>query len=261
VQHALRVDDRMLVAALNLLRSEALAGTRRVDAALSLLIPFGARSSIAESGQQAAYYRAAGAVLAHARSDLCELMFGRFLAISELQQSRAGTHEIRQFDGVRETVRAGGGNKRTESSIVVADTLAASFNFAHNPNLLAQELLRAIDALDCSPETRVISRARDAVAPATPAHSYSLLLGEQRGRQFFLTCKIPDDAAKAMALAGVLRIGDAARWSVFGKRSETKPRCGPQRLLRNTPGRFSPPRRCRHFWPRRDVSREQVFPF
>jgi DNA-binding NtrC family response regulator/tetratricopeptide (TPR) repeat protein len=199
-----QLDDKVLLAALSFLKAEALAGHGQLSPALRTLVPFGSSDGVAACGQQAAYYRAVGAMLLRARSSLCEAMFNRFLAICGAQENRSGPLELQQFATARASL--GSDHKKRDRLVQLVDTLAASFNVAHNPNLLGRELLSAIDLLGCSSSARLVRPGLGNVAP----DSLQVELGESGGQRLTLICEVPLDPVKAVALAGVLRVGTAA---------------------------------------------------
>jgi len=90
---------------------------------------------------------------------------------------------------------------------LVINHLAAAFDLAYSPKLLAEELTRVVRGCDLSAETKVFTKA---VPANLRASSRSLSLGEHAGTHYTLTCETPDDPMKSILLGDVLRIGRAA---------------------------------------------------
>jgi hypothetical protein len=92
----------------------------------------------------------------------------------------------------------------------IADSLAAICDLARRPRLLGNEMVSAIEGLECSSDIKVVETRSTAEAPATSKGSTVLSLGTEGRKKLTLVCKIPDDPVKAILLADVLRIGRAA---------------------------------------------------
>jgi DNA-binding NtrC family response regulator len=207
LQNARELDDKVLCAVLSFLKAEAVAGTGEAAVAARSLAGFGATEAIADSGLQSSYYRAVGSVLLRAGAQLSESMFARFLGICSAQDDHSGTLEIQQFREARAALRASR-NGVKDATVRIVDCLAAAFNVAHNPALLGNELIAAIHTLNCAPGVKLSRHTRR--KPVPPPDPWRLELGEVNGQTVFLSCAAPEDALKAVALAGVLRVGRAA---------------------------------------------------
>jgi DNA-binding NtrC family response regulator len=68
-------------------------------------------------------------------------------------------------------------------------------------------MLWTIDALGCSPETRLVETREKSKPPQATETTVVLPLGVDRKKQLTLVCRIPDDPVKAILLADVLRMG------------------------------------------------------
>jgi DNA-binding NtrC family response regulator len=95
----------------------------------------------------------------------------------------------------------------TPSVECVADSLASFTDLAHRPRLLADEMIWTIRTLGCSPEARLVEARETSRPPETTDTTVALPLGFDRRKQLTLVCRIPDDPAKAILLADVLRMG------------------------------------------------------
>jgi DNA-binding NtrC family response regulator len=207
LQTGRELDDKVLCAVLSFLKAEALAGIGDVATAVAILLRFGATDAIADSGLQSSYYRALGTVLLRSGAHLSEAMFTRFLAICTAQENRSGILELQHFTNARAALQERR-EQRDDSEVRIVDSLAAAFNVAHNPILLGNELLSAVEALTSSTEAKLIRQRSHRVAHT--ADPWRLELGEHRGQTVSLICREPRDPLKAVALAAVLRIGRAA---------------------------------------------------
>ena len=92
----------------------------------------------------------------------------------------------------------------------VADSLAAAMDLAYSPRLLGQELVGAIEGLNCSDGASVVETRGTHPAPAASDTSVVLALGTDRSRTLTLVCPVPGEPSKAVLLGDVLRIGRAA---------------------------------------------------
>lgn len=92
----------------------------------------------------------------------------------------------------------------------IADSLAAFSDLAHRPRLLGQEMVSAIEALDCSPDVTIVETRAKAEAPKASEDMAVLPLGLDRKSNLTLVCKAPEDPIKAILLADVLRMGRSA---------------------------------------------------
>ncbi|MEQ1572724.1 MAG: sigma 54-interacting transcriptional regulator [Vicinamibacterales bacterium] len=90
----------------------------------------------------------------------------------------------------------------------LADAIAAVFDVAYHPRLLASELLAIIRALECSPDTQVVE-TRTTEPEATPGR-VTLPLGTIDHKKLTLVCAVPSEPAQAVLLGNVLRIGRSA---------------------------------------------------
>ena len=92
----------------------------------------------------------------------------------------------------------------------VTDSLAAMSDLAHRPRLLGTEMVSVVEALDCSPDVRLVETSERSDPPKASDTMAILSLGIDRQRTLTLVCKAPADPVKAILLADVLRIGRAA---------------------------------------------------
>ena len=97
-----------------------------------------------------------------------------------------------------------------ESIHCIANSIASFFDLAHKPDLLAEEMLRVIDALGCSPGVRAIETREATTPPQSSTKTIALPLGTYRKRTHTLVCDVPDSPAKAILMADVLRLGRAS---------------------------------------------------
>ncbi|OFW04262.1 MAG: hypothetical protein A3I61_09785 [Acidobacteria bacterium RIFCSPLOWO2_02_FULL_68_18] len=92
----------------------------------------------------------------------------------------------------------------------VADSLSAFADLAHRPRLLADEMLWTIRALECSPDAGLVETREHAQPPQASDTTAALPLGIDRKRHLTLVCRIPENPAKAILLADILRMGRSA---------------------------------------------------
>ena len=95
------------------------------------------------------------------------------------------------------------------SPAAVVSGLASAMDLAHNPRLLAQELLSVIRDLGCATEARPMVMRKDE-QPDSKVDAQLLSLGVLDDATWHLECSPPSDPLSAIVLADVLRIGRAA---------------------------------------------------
>ena len=96
---------------------------------------------------------------------------------------------------------------REQQGASLVSALVSVFDLAHDALLLGTELLETIRSTDCSSEAR-ITKSRS--SPASSNRSCSISLGQHRGEELTLSCRVPDDPVKAILLANILRLGRSA---------------------------------------------------
>jgi DNA-binding NtrC family response regulator/tetratricopeptide (TPR) repeat protein len=162
---------------------------------------------------QASYYYGAAHALSEGATSLKQHLRDRALRLWAEQGVRSVRFEIDDvpFSPSR-TKDAHQTNPCTVNHVeCVTDSLAAFVDLAHRPHLLGEEMLLAINGLTCSPAAKVIEARPNAGSPEPADDTVTLPLGTDHGkRNLTLVCKVPDDPAKAVLLADVLRIGRAA---------------------------------------------------
>ena len=95
------------------------------------------------------------------------------------------------------------------SAAEVVSALASAMDLAHNPRLLAQELVSVIRDLGCATEARPMVIRKDE-QPNSKVDAQLLSLGTLDDATWHLECSPPSDPLSAIVLADVLRIGRAA---------------------------------------------------
>jgi len=104
----------------------------------------------------------------------------------------------------------GGPHERAKSSSegALVDSITSVLDLSRSPHLLARELLSAIERLECSPRARILEGPPEH-NPAEPGCMH-LTISDEGDNRIAIACDVPDTPAKALALAGVLRVGRAA---------------------------------------------------
>jgi DNA-binding NtrC family response regulator len=92
----------------------------------------------------------------------------------------------------------------TGSQVTVINHLAAAFDLAYNPELMAHELSQAIEMSGLS------SRVEVSKSLSVDGNSASLPISTAADKPLTLVCEPPDDPFKAILLSDILRIGSAA---------------------------------------------------
>ena len=105
---------------------------------------------------------------------------------------------------------------------LLTNCLASTADLAYSPLLLASELIAAINLLGCSSQVTVEEQDCGVEIRHADAGSIALGLGKSRGKALALACSIPSDPAKALALANVLQVGQAALELERARKEERK---------------------------------------
>jgi DNA-binding NtrC family response regulator len=164
------------------------------------------------------YYAAAG--LLGANADLQDQLRQRAIRLWDHQG--LGSIQLEMDRGKEE---AGSGRPHDDSCSAstpscTADALAAAIDLAYSPRLLGQELIRALQLLQCSNGAQVIETRGGGHTASAEEGMLALGLGSEGARQFTLLCPVPEDPAKAILLANVLRIARAALALAAARREE-----------------------------------------
>jgi DNA-binding NtrC family response regulator len=85
--------------------------------------------------------------------------------------------------------------------------LASAFDLSHNPYLLGNELIEAIQATGCSPEASITNSR---ISSKNAERVCFIPLGLHKGEALTLSCQTPSDPIKAILLGNILRLGKAA---------------------------------------------------
>jgi DNA-binding NtrC family response regulator len=134
--------------------------------------------------------------------------FARAEAISRASGNRCAGIELKYH--ATDMEGNGGAPSQDEVARWAVSSLASLFGGVRAADLIAEEIRSAIDSLGCSPSTKIVSESNN-VRRRQADHDIAVLeIDEEGGRQFAISCRIPDDPLKAMLLADVFRIARAA---------------------------------------------------
>ncbi len=100
-------------------------------------------------------------------------------------------------------------SKLTPSIQRAIDSISSAVDLAYSPRLLGEELLAAIRACGSDSRAKVVESHGDADHESSD-NGVTLTLGVEGHKKLTLVCQIPDDPEKAILLADVLRVGQAA---------------------------------------------------
>jgi DNA-binding NtrC family response regulator len=209
-RQSLGIRDVSLLATRHLVAAQAHAKLGNLASASNRLVlahNVGA-STIPELRPQ--YYYAASQVVRQINGTVADLLSDRAIRIWDAQGVVAVQSEM------EEAPTSGSAHVRTTDPMMhsdvecVANSLAALIDLAATPRVFADEMLRLMRALKCSPDARIIESRAGAAEPQSLDSTVVVPLGIRDRRQFTLVCPFPSDPAKAILLGDVLRIGRAA---------------------------------------------------
>jgi DNA-binding NtrC family response regulator len=214
-----RVNDSSSIVALTTLRAVALNQLGKTDACAHALLAASYLGATTLREHQGEYAHACGLVWRHseptkrspfeARSFRIWGQLGNRCASLEAITSKgfvAGNEDAaRQLLKEHAPIESKVSVEAPGNPLHALDHLASAFDLAYSPELLGQELQRAIDLCGLSPETELVNR------PVTAdAASRSIALGDSGPKPLSLLCQVPEDPLKAILLGDILRIGRAA---------------------------------------------------
>jgi DNA-binding NtrC family response regulator len=90
-----------------------------------------------------------------------------------------------------------------------ANCIVGVFDLAYDAELLAAEVLNAIEIAGCSPSARIV-RSRSKRSRPAPEDGVVIELGHRGGESLSVSCQVPEDPSNAILLADIARIARAA---------------------------------------------------
>jgi DNA-binding NtrC family response regulator len=202
-QESRSLRDQAFSAAVNLTSALVHTRLRQPKPAAYRLLTSSAFQITSNRELQAQYYFGAGVIAAEVGSPMADYLQDRARRVWAKQGVVAVQNEF-STPAQRPCPDAGSGAMDTASPV---NALAAAIDVAYNPSLLGAELLQAINALGCADVASIVGRRTQ---PEEAPEAGTLYLGVHERRHLRLSCSVPDDPAKAILLADVLRIGRAA---------------------------------------------------
>lgn len=211
-QRARQVGDKRLDAAAHLVAAQVLAKKGNLSASSACLLNADQVDITAILELHAQYYFAAALILSGRAAPLEQQLRDRALRLWAAQGIVSVRLEMDDDPSAStQMAPAPSSAARGAASVeCIADSLAAFSDLAHRPRLLGQEMVSAIEALDCSPDVTIVETRAKAEAPKASEDMAVLPLGLDRKSNLTLVCKAPEDPIKAILLADVLRMGRSA---------------------------------------------------
>lgn len=199
--------DSLLRSTLLCLRVEALAGLPDVKGVGVALASAALATGADVPERHAAYYRAAAVVLRQEGDPLSKILFDRAKAIWISNNNECARIESeRLFPEMNlPPLVVSADQDRSATNCV-----AAAFTLANSPRLLGRELLEAIRLLGCSPKSVVTDRGGATGDIEQSGSRVVLNLGIDQGRNLSLTCELPVQPSKVVALTDILQVGRCA---------------------------------------------------
>jgi len=191
--------DAPLAAAISMTTAEALAACGKLaDAARQIV-----RSTQLEAASfrelQGQFYYAIASTLGPLEANLASVLRKRATRIWQAQ----GTVWLGHFGST--SGAAVQSQNAHEVAVAAVNSLAGAFELAYDENLLAQELMAAIEITGCAPGSRIDSVIDS--SKETNAEVVVLRLGPGSRPTRALVCPVPRDTAKALTLSNILKVG------------------------------------------------------
>ena len=206
--------DVPLAAVVHTVNAQALARTDVFSKAAQRLVRANELQITGIRELQAQYYYASAQVLSTLSSPLEKQLRDRAVRLWADQGIVSVRLEMTDFSSVdpaeRKEAKSAPSGPALANIECITDSLAAMCDLAYKPRLLGTEMVSVIEALGCSPSVRILEAGNKSDLPKASGTTVTLTLGVDRQTQLTLVCPIPDDPAKAILLADVLRIGRAA---------------------------------------------------
>ena len=211
IQRARALNDKLLIECLACLEAEAYSAAGGMAEAACRLADAGTGTLLSTPDRVGAYYRAVAIVLCHARSALYKSALARAEAIWNQQGNRCAMSEMRHALGKTPGQDCHRGSvRRITNQMTIVSHLGSACGLAHNGRLLGQELLHAIRELKCSSDAMIVDESKSNDHQRQGKWT-TLSLGVDGTSCVALVCRIPEDPVKAVLLADILRIGQAAQ--------------------------------------------------
>jgi DNA-binding NtrC family response regulator len=212
-KQARQIGDTPLRAALDLLAAQILAKNGRLDTSSVCLLHADDLGITGIRELQAQYYYGSALILRKIATPLERHLRDRALRLwadQGIVSVRLEMDDDPSAASVETKNASAMAAQRAGSVECIADSLAAFSDLAHRPRLLGQEMVSAIEALDCSPDVTIVETRAKAEPPKASEDTAVMALGLDRKSNLTLVCTVPDDPIKAILLADVLRMGRSA---------------------------------------------------
>jgi DNA-binding NtrC family response regulator/tetratricopeptide (TPR) repeat protein len=203
------VADVPLEAALNLIAAQAAANCKDVSEAARRILEAHRRNVITSAELQAPYYFACAAAITGSSSRIAIQMRERAHALWKSQRVVASPLGLAPVAPGKVVVPTTG--PVVTSAAAAIDAVAGAFELAHTPKLLGVELLRVLDAIGWSDQVEVVETSDlSGNGISISKNRVEIPLSSKRAKRMVLRTGLPTEPEKAVLVAAVSRIADAA---------------------------------------------------
>ena len=208
-QEDMTIADVPLEAALHLIAAQAAAKCNNSPEAARRILEAHRRGVATLAELQAPYYFACSATVDNATSRIAIQMRDRALALWKSQKVVASPLGIAAVTGRNQITSA---NPTPKSAAEAVDAVARAFELASTPALLGVELLRVLEAVGYSDAGELIEPSETTIGSGMSLSNnrFEIPLSSKSAQKTVLRAGLPTDPEKAVMVAAVSRIAEAA---------------------------------------------------
>jgi DNA-binding NtrC family response regulator/tetratricopeptide (TPR) repeat protein len=207
-QVEMTIADVPLKAAFHLIAAQAAAKCNDFPEAARRILEAHCRGVATLAELQAPYYFACSAVVRNASPRIAKQMRERAFALWKSQKVVASPLGIASAAVKNLAIPA---NVAPKSAGEAVDAVARAFELASAPTLLGVELLRVLEAVDCSEAVELVETS-EAIGPgiSLSKNRIEIPLSSKPAKRMVLRAGLPPEPEKAVLVASVARIAEAA---------------------------------------------------
>jgi DNA-binding NtrC family response regulator len=205
---ARRREDRLLVAFLGALRTEALALSADISTASQQIVSVAAaETSAVTPGQYGSFCRAGAVLVGESDPTLALIVSGRARRVWE---DEGNTCAVSELEAIGENAGSISPLVDPRVGAAIVGSLAGAFTLVGRTKLLAREIETALRIAGFSRRIEILESDRNRKLAAQDESLCCLDVGEQDGTKVTLAVEIPTTPAEAMLVSDVLRLAKAA---------------------------------------------------
>jgi DNA-binding NtrC family response regulator len=202
------VVDIPLEAALNLIAAQAAASCNDFPEAARRVLEAHRRGVTVSAELQAPYYFACSAVVHGSSTAIGTQMRERAFALWKSQKVVASPLGLAGVSAKNHPNPKDG--TKIGSAAAAIDATAAAFELAHAPELLGVEIVRIFEVLGCTEGLELAASESPGTETSFTKNRIEIPLSSKRAKQMVVRAGLPTDPEKAVLVAAVSRIAEAA---------------------------------------------------